>query len=107
MNWLFGTQATMSGFEGTIIKGTDVYPFDTVSHADLVANESFASLLYGANWENEMSSGDSGSYNLFNGALTQFADGNNVLMYAMMSGGEQIDPTNYTDYLFGGTPASS
>lgn len=106
MNWLFGTQATLSGVdEGVITPGdptlSDPLSFSTITAAQLHANESFAALLYGPNWEDEMSSGLSGSYSLYNGALTQFMDGNNVLMYALLTGGGEIEAANAGDYLFG------
>lgn len=107
MNWLFGAQATLAGVaDGVITAGdpTAANPlsFSTISAADLQlpANEGFASLLFGSNWADEMSS-DPGSYNLFNGALVQFTDGNNVLLYAMMSGGDQINVADAGDYLIG------
>jgi hypothetical protein len=109
MNWLFGAQATASGFDTDLINvGTptaaDPLQFDTVSKADLERQEghAFAAMLFGSNWANEISS-DPGSYSLFNGALTQFTDANNVLLYALMTGGAEIDATqvDVNDYLFG------
>ncbi|OBI26765.1 hypothetical protein [Mycolicibacter sinensis] len=102
MNWLFGMQAKIADVDpDLIVKGNDSYPFDTISRENLLANEDFAKLLYGPNYLAEMSS-DPGSYSLFNGALTQFMDGNNVVLYALMTGGEQISADDYSDYLFGG-----
>jgi len=34
-------------------------------------------------------------------ALTEFVDGNNVLLFAILNGGDQIDFENAADYLFG------
>lgn len=110
MNWLFGALAGQAGVDKDLITvgdptATDPLSFSTISADDLKlpANTDFASLVYGANWLEEMSTGDTGSYNLFNGALTQFNDANNVLMYALMTGGDEIDPTkvDVSDYLFG------
>ncbi len=108
MNSLFKLQATLGGVTGDDViqagEPTEENPlsFSTIDNEDLTANEAFAALLYGPNWEDEMSSaGISGSYNLYNGALTQFIDGGNVLMYAMLNDGAQIDPDNYSDFLFG------
>lgn len=109
MNWLFETQASLSGVADTdITKGVpteaDPLQFSTITkdNLELPANNDFAALLYGSNWADEMSTGDSGSYSLFNGALVQFTDANNVLLYALLSGGGEIDAANYGDYLFGG-----
>ncbi|MGV0732386.1 hypothetical protein [Mycolicibacter sinensis] len=106
MNWLFGSQASLAGVEdGVIIPGeptaADPLSFSTISRADLLENETFAALLYGPNWEDEMSTGASGSYSLFNGALTQFYDASNVLTYALLTGGGEIDVADAGDYLFG------
>lgn len=105
MNWLFGTQATLTGVEaGAITPGdptlTDPLSFSTISAEDLQANTAFAALLFGPNWEDEMST-DPGSYSLFNGALTQFYDANNVLLYALMTGGGEINVADSGDFLFG------
>jgi hypothetical protein len=107
MNWLFGAQASASNFDTDLITvGTptldDPLQFDTVSKASLQAEDgnAFAAMLFGSNWANEISS-DPGSYSLFNGALTQFTDANDVLMYALMTGGGEIDAANTSDHLFG------
>lgn len=105
MNWLFEAQAAMTGVDADFItKGDptliDPLSFSSISGTHLAANEAFASLLYGTNWETEMSS-DPGSFSLFNGAMVQFNDANNVLMYALMTGGEQINVADAGDYLFG------
>jgi len=109
MNSLFKLQATLGGVtdDDDVIQAGDPtednpLDFSTIDNDDLKANEAFASLLYGPNWADEMSSADvSGSYNLYNGALTQFFDGGNVLMYAMLNDGAQIDVADAGDYLFG------
>lgn len=105
MNWLFGSQATASGVDSDLITAGDPtaenpLSFSTISADDLAANAGFAAMLFGPNWETEMSS-DPGSYSLFNGALTQFYDASNVLTYAMMTGGGEIDIADAGDYLFG------
>jgi hypothetical protein len=105
MNWLFGAQASQAGVdEGVIIPGDPTaenpLSFSTISAEDLQANTAFAALLFGPNWEDEMST-DPGSYSLFNGALTQFYDANNVLLYALMTGGGEINVADSGDFLFG------
>ncbi|GFG70085.1 hypothetical protein [Mycolicibacter senuensis] len=109
MNWLFGSQATASGVEGDLINAgdptlEDPLSFSTISADDLTDNPAFAAMLFGPNWEAEMSS-DPGSYSLFNGALTQFYDASNVLTYALMTGGGEIDVADAGDYLFGSDTA--
>lgn len=107
LNWLFGTQATLSSFDTDLINeghptAADPLQFDTVSKADLLATDgnAFAAMLFGPNWEHEISS-DPGSYSVFNGALTQFYDASNVLTYAFMTGGGEIDLGDANNYLFG------
>ncbi|MEB3034322.1 hypothetical protein [[Mycobacterium] nativiensis] len=105
MNWLFETQAKMAGFDADLItKGdpTSENPlsFDTIAKADLLESAAFGKLLYGVNWEDEIGSVP-GSFSLFNGALTQFNDANNVLMYALMTGGDEIQLEDAGSYLFG------
>lgn len=105
MNWLFGTQATLAAVDPDLITNGAPTPenplsFSTISHDDLVDNTAFAALLFGVNWEDEISS-DPGSYSLFNGALTQFYDASNVLTYALLTGGGEIDVADAGDYLFG------
>ncbi|MDD7814843.1 hypothetical protein PP713_19980 [Mycobacterium sp. CSUR Q5927] len=106
LNWLFGTQATLAGVEAGVITpgeptAENPLSFSTISAADLQANDTFAALVYGPNWADEMSSGLTGSYNLFNGALTQFTDASNVLLYAFMTGGDEIQLEDAGNYLFG------
>lgn len=105
MNWLFGAQATASGVDSDLITAgeptlADPLSFSTISAEDLTENPVFAAMLFGPNWEDEMSS-DPGSYSLFNGALTQFYDASNVLTYALLTGGGEIDVADAGDYLFG------
>ncbi|MCV7382667.1 hypothetical protein [Mycolicibacter longobardus] len=98
MNWLFETQATLAGVGDKVIDGSEAYPFLTIDRDDV--NAAFGTLLYGFNWENEISDAP-GSYSLLNGALTQFFNGNNVLLFAILNGGDQIEVENAADYLFG------
>lgn len=104
MNWLFTTGASVSGVPATdIVPASATYPFATISHDDLLGQEAFAQLLYGANWAEEMSDGDSGSYNLLNGALMEFNNGSNTFMWALMNNGDNLDWDSGA--LFGGSAA--
>ncbi|WP_231383968.1 MULTISPECIES: hypothetical protein [unclassified Mycobacterium] len=105
MNWLFGAQASASGVDSDLITPgaptlADPLSFSTISADDLADNATFAAMLFGPNWESEMSS-DPGSYSLFNGALTQFYDASNVLLFALMTGGDEIQLEDAGNYLFG------
>lgn len=95
MNFLFQTEAALSGVDSDdIISHTG--SFDTIDPGNV--NNTFASLLYGLNPADNISS-DPGSYSLFNGATIQFHDAFNVLLYAGMNNGDLID----ADSLIGST----
>lgn len=99
MNSLFQLQATLAGVDADdITKGApttaDPLSFDTIDQADV--NNTFASLLYGFN-PDENAASDPGSYVLFNGATTEFTNAFNVEFYSLLNGGDLID----ADYLFG------
>ena len=99
MNSIFESQAAMAGVDvDDIVKGdptaTAPLSFDTIS-TDKV-NDSFASLLYGFNPDDNAAS-DPGSYVIFNGAATEFVNGFNVELYSLLNGGDLIAP----DSLFG------
>lgn len=106
MNWLFTTGANASGVPATdIVAPGATNPFATISHDDLLAQEAFAQLLYGANWAEEMSSSDSGSYSLLNGAVMEFYNGSNTVMWALMNDGDNLDWDSGA--LFGGDAAEA
>ena len=92
MNSMFQTLATLSGIDADDINTDGT--FYTFSGDDLSDNATFASLLYGFNWEDEMSQGVTGSYNLYNGALTEFYDAYNAGLYALMNDGAVIDSSD-------------
>ncbi|BBX23238.1 hypothetical protein MTER_26490 [Mycolicibacter terrae] len=105
MNWLFGNAATLAAVDPNVItvgEPTLENPqsFSTISPEDLHDNTAFAALLFGVNWETEMS-GDPGAYSLFNGAVTQFADASNVMLYALMTGGGEIAAEDAGNFLIG------
>ncbi|ORV42822.1 hypothetical protein AWC02_15970 [Mycolicibacter engbaekii] len=102
MNFLFESQAILAGVGDKVIDATDANPFLTIDPEDV--NAALGTLLYGFNWEDEISS-DPGSYSLFNGAVTQFVDANNVLLFAILNGGDQIEFEDAADYLFGSDAA--
>lgn len=109
-NALFETYAALAGDTADITKGgTGVYdsiiPSDlstvaphlvagTANYGDVTQLETY---LYGANPILAGISSDSGPYNEFNGALTEFDDAYNVYAYAAANGGA-LD-TNVGDYL--------
>ncbi|OBK84705.1 hypothetical protein [Mycolicibacter sinensis] len=106
MNWLFNTGATLTGVPAAdIVAPTETYPFATISHDDLLEQKAFAALLYGPNWADEMSSSDSGSFSLLNGALMEFNNGSNTALWALMNDGDNLDWDSGA--LFGGNAAEA
>jgi hypothetical protein len=94
LNNLFELDGKLAGAYGDIVPttaaGTNV-GFDTIPTADL--NSTFTSLVFGA----AGASGDPGSYDVFNGALTEFFNADNVALYALLNGGNLLP----SDLVFG------
>lgn len=105
MNWLFNTGAALTGAKEDVVPPTETYPFATITHDNLLEQAAFGQLIYGVNWEDEMSSGASGSYNLLNGALMEFNNGSNTLLWALMNDGDNLDWDSGA--LFGGSAAEA
>ncbi|MBS9534512.1 hypothetical protein KIH27_13040 [Mycobacterium sp. M1] len=112
MNWLFATGASLGGFgsddfvqvgTGKVADGGEA--FDTILKSTILGdddntNNLFGSFLGGVNWEDQFGS-TIGSFHVFNGALVQFTDASNVLLYALVNDGAQIDAADASNYLFG------
>lgn len=103
MNWLFETQAALSGDSADITKvvptQADPLQFDTIAKTDM--SSTFQQLVYGFNPDNV--AGDPGSYGVMNGALVQFDNGFNSLLFASMNNGDALDWDSGA--LFGGASA--
>ena len=77
LNSIFVTDADLAGVGSDVVtNGTNT--FDTIPVADV--NTTLGYELYGLNSANAVS--DPGSYSVFNGALTEFDDAENALLYA-------------------------
>jgi hypothetical protein len=99
LNSIFVTDADLAGVGKDVIPATNTYPFDTIPLADAPNSGTPTILdyeLYGLN-PIANASGDPGSYNVFNGALTEFDDATNVEAYALANSGA-LD-TNVADYI--------
>jgi len=87
LNGLFGLDASLAGIPSTdIIQGSGPLPFDTIDPAN--ANSVFDSLVFGLNPANV--TGDPGSYDVLNGALTEFDNAYNVELFSLLNGGDVI-----------------
>ncbi len=94
LNNLFELDGKLAGAFGDIVPntaaGTNV-GFDTIPVGDL--NSTFDTLVFGAAGP----SADPGSYDVLNGALTEFFNADNVGLYALLNGGDLLP----SDLVFG------
>ncbi len=104
MNFLFGIETTLAGVNSHVVHNEGAFDTIPAEYAPKTGDMTPLNyLLYGIDPEKAGPSSDPGAYNIFNGATTQFTDANNVLLYALLNDGEQIDPTkvDVNDFLIG------
>lgn len=106
LNSIFDTGAVLTGVPANVITldaGFSTVPeaFLPVAGADVEDLTPFTYFVYGIDPIDAGLSTDPGSYNVFNGALTQFFDAYNVGLYALLSGGDLVPEANYGDFLLG------
>ena len=100
LNSLFSTEAALAGDSSDISGGTAPGSFETIPLADAPQTAPFTTLdyeLYGVAPAVAGPAGDPGSYNVFNGALTEFDDAYNVELYSLENAGA-LD-TNAADFI--------
>ena len=101
LNSIFVSDATLAGVPSTdygLVGGFDVIkdPFiDTVQGNGTTA---FDYLLYGLNPADNLAT-DPGSYNVLNGALTEWSDAYNVELYSLLNPSAAIDTIPATDLI--------
>ncbi|HEY1840044.1 MAG TPA: hypothetical protein VGG53_07425, partial [Mycobacterium sp.] len=97
LNGLFASDVAAAGIPSTdIIPGMGTLPFDTILTAN--TNAAFDSLVFGAAGP----SLDPGSYDVFNGAVTELLNASNVGLFARLNGGDLLpvaDLFGPTDFL--------
>jgi hypothetical protein len=101
LNALFESEAALAGDSADVVHHAG--SFDTIPLADAPLNGTgtLDALLYGVDPLEAGPASDPGSYNVFNGALTEFSDAYNVELYALLNNGALMpDATAATD-LFG------
>ncbi len=103
MNSMFGLDASLAGIPATdIIQGTGPLPWDTISPDN--TNAVFNALVFGLNPANVTD--DPGSYNLFNGALTEFDNAYNIGLFSLLNPGDTFPVADvfgsHADFLAGG-----
>jgi hypothetical protein len=111
LNSIFGSLADAAGVGDKVVEGAGVLPWDTIPTGD--TTDLFNTLVFGLNPDN-VTDGPIGSYDVFNGALTEFANAYNVGLFALLSGGDLLDPSDafgsagtIADILGDGATASS
>jgi hypothetical protein len=105
LNSIFVSEATLAGVPSgdyALVNG-----FDTILSADVIKDVPLSGTpsildyeLYGLNPFQAVVSSDSGSFNVFNGALTEFADAYNTEVWSLANPTAAIDTIPLTD-LFG------
>jgi len=104
LNALFVTYADLAG-DGSDVATHGANTFDTIPVADAPQTAPFTTLdyeLYGVNPADAGPAGDPGSYNDFNGALTEFDNAYNVELYSLLNGGDiapATDVFSHADFL--------
>lgn len=102
LNALFLSDASLAGDSADVTTSTTPGVFDTITPADISTVQGtgttlFDYLIYGVDPAKAGLASDPGSYNDFNGALTQFDNAYNVELYSLLNGGT-LD-TTVTDYI--------
>jgi hypothetical protein len=102
LNGIFVSDADLAGVGNDVAAPTASNPFDTIIPADVATVQGsgttpFDYLIYGVDPIKAGLAGDPGSYNVFNGALTEFTDAYNVELYSLFNNGA-LD-TNTADYI--------
>jgi hypothetical protein len=107
LNSLFVGDTTLAGVP-TADVATSATPgvFDTIVPADIATVQGtgttpFDFLVYGVNPNAAGLATDPGSYNVFNGALTELSDAYNVELYALLNNGALMPDATATTDLFG------
>jgi hypothetical protein len=102
LNALFVGEATLAGKGADLIAPTASNPFETIPLADAPLNGTglLDSFLYGVDPLEAGPASDPGSYNVFNGALTELYDAYNVELYALLNNGAMMsDAVGATDLI--------
>jgi hypothetical protein len=92
LNSIFLGDATLAGDGGDVVSSTTPGVFDTIPLADAPDAGTPTILdyeLYGVNPIANAAS-DPGSYNVLNGALTEFYDASNVELYSLLNNGDLL-----------------
>jgi hypothetical protein len=109
-NHIFELEALLAGQSSDITVSTTPGVFDTIPASDIPttaaggAPTTFETELYGVNPIAAGFSSNTGPFNEFNGALTQFFNAGNAELYSLVNGGQlDTNPGDYIDNKFADT----
>jgi len=88
LNSIITSEADLAGVGSAVIPGTVAQPFDTIPLVDAPNTTPYTPLdyeLYGISPAFSGPASDPGSYNVFNGALTEFDDAYNSEAYGLLN----------------------
>ena len=102
LNSIFVSDAALAGDSSDVTGPTATNPFDIITPADVSTVQGngttlFDDLIYGVDPVKAGLASDPGSFNDFNGALTQFDNAYDVELYSMFNNG--VMDTNVADYI--------
>jgi hypothetical protein len=110
LNSIFVGDADAAGVGSDVTAATSTNPFDIITPADIATVQGsgatlgttpFDYLIYGVDPTAAGLASDPGSYNVFNGALTEFSDATNVELYSLLNNGDLISGASAASDLFG------
>ncbi len=99
LNSIFTAEATLAGDSSDVTSATAANPFDIITPADIATVQGtgttpFDFLVYGLDPSAAGLASDPGSYNVFNGALTEFDDAFNSEAYGLLNNNALIPDTD-------------
>jgi hypothetical protein len=102
LNSIFVGETSLAGDSSDVTAPTSTDPFDIITPADISTVQgsgttTFDYLVYGVDPNEAGLSSDPGSYDVYNGALTELSDAYNVGYYALLNDGA-LDTTT-ADYI--------
>jgi hypothetical protein len=104
LNALFVSEADLAGVGNDVTAPTATNPFDIITPADITTVQGagttpFDFLIYGVDPANAGLATDPGSYNVLNGALTEWADAYNTELFALANPTAAIDTIPAADLI--------
>lgn len=104
MNSLFTEDTTLAGDSADLTAPTATNPFEIITPADIATvqgtgNTPFDYLIYGVDPANAGLSSAPGSYDVLNGALTEWADAYNIELYSLLNPSAAIDTIPAADLI--------